>query len=162
MQSAEEIKEKVTKMKLKRRKAIAEEACKSAMSVKPNALMNLLGDAFKWRRHCGFVSDRMLSNNDTAGFDVFSDRSNLKDIFSHSDPVEVGRKNKDTAREKTNTIIKTSTTITFESRNGRSVSLGRSLQLIASLFRQISSVATGTVRMVLSSCGNFPMRKNFQ
>lgn len=95
--SMEEIKEKVTKMKLKRRKAIAEDVQSALRSVKPNVLMNLLGDAFKWRRHCGFVSDRMLSNNDNAGFDVFSDRSNLKDIFSHSSVGGRKRKNKDTA-----------------------------------------------------------------
>ena len=71
--SMEEIKEKVTKMKLKRRKAIAEDVQSALRSVKPNVLMNLLGDAFKWRRHCGFVSESMLSSNDNSNFDVFLD-----------------------------------------------------------------------------------------
>ena len=93
--SMEEIKEKVTKMKLKRRKAIAEDVQSALRSVKPNVLMNLLGDAFKWRRHCGFVSESMLSSNDNSNFDVFLDRSNLKDIFSHSSAGGKKRKNRD-------------------------------------------------------------------
>ena len=93
--SMEEIKEKVTKMKLKRRKAIAEDVQSALRSVKPNVLMNLLGDAFKWRRHCGFVSESMLSSNDNSSFDVFLDRSNLKDIFSHSSAGGKKRKNRD-------------------------------------------------------------------
>jgi len=93
--SMEEIREKVTKMKLKRRKAIAEDVQSALRSVKPNVLMNLLGDAFKWRRHCGFVSESMLSSNDNSSFDVFLDRSNLKDIFSHSSVGGKKRKNRD-------------------------------------------------------------------
>jgi len=76
------VKEQVLKMKMKRRKELADDVMSNLRNVKPNVLMNLLGDAFKWRRHCGYISETVINNN--SAFYVFLDRSNVKDIFSHS------------------------------------------------------------------------------